>query len=282
MLKCRCLVQFGIQRKFSSSTADNLIALELLHGSKTAVLTLQRPQAKNAINRKMLDLFHEYLEGLAHEKLLSSLIVRSSVEGVFCAGADLKERAKMAPSEVGPFVSKIRSLIMKLYHFPCPTIAAINGVALGGGLELALSCDLRLASRDSQMGLVETKLGIIPGGGGTQTLSRAVGVTKAKELIFTGRKLSGAEAKELNLVNYLVDSSAELEEKALSLAEEIGSQGPVALRMAKQAINSGSEVPIETGMAIEQSCYAQVIPTKDRLEGLRAFAEKRKPVFTGE
>ena len=106
MLKCRCLVQFGIQRKFSSSTADNLIALELLHGSKTAVLTLQRPQAKNAINRKMLDLFHEYLEGLAHEKLLSSLIVRSSVEGVFCAGADLKERAKMAPSEVSLSISK--------------------------------------------------------------------------------------------------------------------------------------------------------------------------------
>merc|ERR1712150_107761 len=132
------------------------------------------------------------------------------------------------------------------------------------------------ASECSKMGLVETKLGIIPGGGGTQTLARVVGTAKAKELIFTGRVLSGTEAKDMDLVNYVTNSES-LDEKAFSLAEQISQQGPIALRMAKHAINSGSEVPIESGMTVEKNCYAQVITTKDRLEGLLAFKEKRKP-----
>jgi len=190
----------------------------------------------------------------------------------------------MSADEVGPFVGKLRGVLHEMQKFPFPTIAAIDGVAVGGGLEMALGYDMRVASSNAKMGLVETKLAIIPGAGGTQNLARVVGTSKAKELIFTGRVLTGKEAEKIGLVNYLVDQNPEGDaayQRALKLAMEIIPQGPVALRMAKQAINCGSEVDLATGLAFEQACYAQVIPTKDRLEGLKAFSEKRKPKYKG-
>lgn len=263
-------------------STDAPLKLERSDDGKIARLILNRPETKNAISRQMLSLFHEHINKLQHEKRLTALVISSGVPKVFCSGADLKERATMKPEEVGPFVSSLRELIMKLYHFPSPTIAAIDGVALGGGLELSLACDIRLASSSSKVGLVETKLGIIPGGGGTQTLARVVGMAKAKELIFTGKVLSGEEAERVGLVNCVVPSASELEEKIQDMADQISSNGPIALRMAKSAVNVGCELPIETAMSVERNCYAQIIPTKDRLEGLLAFKEKRKPVFTGE
>lgn len=191
----------------------------------------------------------------------------------------------MSQAEVGLFVSKLRQLMWDLQNLPVPTIAALDGAALGGGLELALACDLRVAASNAKLGLVETKLAIIPGAGGTQNLARIVGPALAKELIFTGRVLDGQQAKDAGLVN---DAVVQIKEgtaaynRALELAEEIVPQGPVALRMAKLAVNRGSEVDLQTGLAIEQMCYAQVIPTKDRLEGLQAFKEKRPPVYIGE
>ncbi|XP_048383041.1 methylglutaconyl-CoA hydratase, mitochondrial isoform X5 [Stegostoma tigrinum] len=200
-------------------------------------------------------------------------------------GADLKERAKMRPSEVGPFVSKARSLINELGNLPMPTIAVLDGAALGGGLEMALACDIRVAATSAKMGLVETKLAIIPGAGGTQRLPRTIGVSLAKELIFSGRVLDGTEAKVIGLVNHVVgqnEAGDAAYHRALSLAREFIPQGPIAVRLAKLAINQGIEVDLKTGLAIEEACYAQVIPTKDRIEGLNAFKEKRLPRYTGE
>ncbi|XP_071458676.1 methylglutaconyl-CoA hydratase, mitochondrial isoform X3 [Marmota flaviventris] len=200
-------------------------------------------------------------------------------------GADLKERAKMHSSEVGPFVSKIRAVINDIANLPVPTIAAIDGLALGGGLELALACDIRVAASSAKMGLVETKLAIIPGGGGTQRLPRAIGMSLAKELIFSARVLDGQEAKAVGLISHVLEQNQEGDaayRKALGLAREFLPQGPVAMRVAKLAINQGMEVDLVTGLAIEEACYAQTIPTKDRLEGLLAFKEKRPPRYKGE
>ncbi|XP_023597890.1 methylglutaconyl-CoA hydratase, mitochondrial isoform X6 [Trichechus manatus latirostris] len=200
-------------------------------------------------------------------------------------GADLKERVKMHSSEVGPFVSKIRAVVNDIANLPVPTIAAIDGLALGGGLELALACDVRVAASCAKMGLVETKLAIIPGAGGTQRLPRAIGMSLAKELIFSARVLDGQEAKAIGLISHVLEQNKEGDaayRKALDLAREFLPQGPVAMRVAKLAINQGMEVDLVTGLAIEEACYAQTIPTKDRLEGLLAFKEKRPPRYKGE
>lgn len=224
-----------------------------------------------------------------HLGKLRVLIIRSVVPGIFCAGADLKERFTMSTSEVTQFVSKLQALSSRIYHFPTPTIAAIDGVALGGGLEYALAADLRVASANAKLGLVETKLAIIPGAGGTQYLSRLLPVNIAKELIFTGRIIDGtndaAAMIQYGLVNSVVEQNAQGDaayQRALQLAEEILTSGPIALRAAKLAINAGTQVDLASGLIIEGCCYQQVINTKDRLEGLAAFREKRKPEYTGE
>jgi methylglutaconyl-CoA hydratase len=191
----------------------------------------------------------------------------------------------MSQADIGPFVASARQLTVDLFNLPMATIAALDGAALGGGLELALSCDFRTASDSAKMGLVELKLAIMPGAGGTQRLPRIINSSIAKELIFTGRVVDGTEAHKLGIVNYVVnqnDAGNAAYQRALELAAQITPNGPVALRMAKQAINKGIEVDLNTGLAIEQACYAQLIPTKDRLEGLKAFNEKRKPHYKGE
>uniref|UniRef100_A0A7N6BGZ0 AU RNA binding protein/enoyl-CoA hydratase n=1 Tax=Anabas testudineus TaxID=64144 RepID=A0A7N6BGZ0_ANATE len=227
----------------------------------------------------------EAVENIKKNNKVRSVIFCSLVPGVFCAGADLKERAKMHQSEVGPFVSKARAVITELGNLPVPTIAAIDGVALGGGLEIALACDIRIASNTAKMGLVEAKLAIMPGAGGTQRLPRVIGISLAKELIFASRVVDGTEACRLGLVNHSVEQNNSGDAaylRALELAREINPKGPIAIRMAKLAINQGIEVDLSTGLAIEEACYAQVIPTKDRLEGLAAFKEKRSPHYKGE
>lgn len=166
-----------------------------------------------------------------------------------------------------------------------PVIGALDGVALGGGLEMALACDIRTAATDIKMGLVETRLAILPGAGGTQRLPRILSPSLAKELIFTSRVFTGAEAKEMGICNHAVPQNSAKDaayQKAIEIALEILPNGPIGVRMAKKAIDKGIQVDISTGYAIEEACYAQVIPTKDRLEGLKAFAEKRKPNYIGE
>jgi len=259
------------------------IQLEILEAEDagTAVVTLNRPATKNALGRAMMEEFRATLDSLRFNPSLRAVVLRSSVPKVFCAGADLKERAAMSKPEVASFVYGLRTAFSAVATLPMPTIAAIEGAALGGGLELALACDFRIAGSDAILGLPETALAIIPGAGGTQRLSRLIGPSRAKELIFTARRLTAADAASYGVINYAVPAGTALL-RSLQLAREIAPQGPIAVRMAKEAVDKGIEVDLASSMAIEQACYAQIIPTADRLEGLAAFKEKRKPVYKGE
>lgn len=248
-------------------------------------ILMNRPRALNALGNVFVSELLEALAQLQEDRRVRVLIFRSGVKGVFCAGADLKEREQMSEAEVGVFVQRLRGLMNKIAAFPAPTIAAMDGFALGGGLELALACDLRVAASSAVMGLIETTRGLLPGAGGTQRLPRCLGVALAKELIFTGRRLSGTQAQALGLVNHSVAQNEEgnaAYHRARELAQEILPQAPIAVRLGKVAIDRGMEVDIASGMAIEGMCYAQNIPTRDRLEGMAAFREKRPPRFVGE
>lgn len=258
------------------------IRLEHLEGADAGIvlLGLDRPAAKNALGRQLLAEFREAMKTLAANGTTRVVLVHSLVPGVFCAGADLKERAGMSQAEASTFVQGIRAAFTELEELPMPVIAVLEGAAFGGGLELALAADLRVAGADSKLGLVETSLAIIPGAGGTQRLPRLIGASRAKELIFTARRIGAEEAGRLGIVDRVVPPGQALE-SALALAREILPNGPIALRMAKQAVNQGLELDLAAGLTLEQACYAQVIPTEDRLEGLAAFRDKRKPQFRG-
>ena len=186
------------------------------------------------------------------------------------------------PTERVPlFVKNIRGLMDDVERMPQPTIAAVNGFAFGGGTELMLACDLRVAAAHAKFGLTETSLAIIPGAGGTQRLPRLIGKSRAKDLILTGRRLEADEAERIALVNRVASEGA-LADAVDAVAQQIASNGPVAVRAAKEAIDHGTDVGLAAGLEIEARCYDKVIPTTDRLEALAAFAEKRKPVFKGE
>merc|ERR1719414_2178932 len=268
------------------NTKDDLV-VDYLDGDNAGVVVfgLNRPEAKNSFSKNLVAQLCDAVDAVRFDTNARFVILKSTSPGIFCAGADLKERAKMHPSQVGPFVAKARKLIYELENLPMPVIAAIDGHALGGGLEMALACDMRIASDNAKMGLVETKLAIIPGAGGTQRLPRIIGPSMAKEMIFTARIVDGTQAEKIGLVNHVVNQNEAGDaayHKAIGLAREILPNGPVGVKMAKVAINRGLEVDIGSALAIEEGCYAQVIPTKDRLEGLQAFREKRKPIYKGE
>uniref|UniRef100_A0A1B6D5J1 Enoyl-CoA hydratase n=1 Tax=Clastoptera arizonana TaxID=38151 RepID=A0A1B6D5J1_9HEMI len=249
------------------------------------VFGFNRPNARNTLNNSLVSAIFTAFDNLHNQKNAKVVIIRSLVPGIFCAGADLKERIKLSKTEVGHFVSKLRNLTNTIENVEIPVIAAVDGVALGGGLEIALACDIRIASSSAKLGLVETKLAIIPGAGGTQRLPRLVGPALAKELIFTGRVFDGQQAKSYGIVNHVVDQNESCDaafHKALDIAREIVPNGPIGIKMAKSAINKGLDVDVNTGCKIEEFCYAQVIPTKDRIEGLNAFIEKRQPNYDGE
>ena len=259
------------------------VRVEHLQGPDAGIVLvgLDRPGAKNALGRQLLTEFREAVGTLGSDPAVRVVVLHSLVPSVFCAGADLKERVGMTPEEAATFVLGIRAAFTELEALPIPVIAVLEGAAFGGGLELALAADLRIAGAEAKMGLVETALAIIPGAGGTQRLPRLVGVARAKELIFTARRLGAEEAGRLGLLNRVVSAGQALE-AALDLAREILPNGPIALRMAKQAISQGLDLDLPAGLALEEACYAQVIPTQDRLEGLAAFREKRKPQYKGQ
>lgn len=268
-------------------TSTKELKVSVLDGFEDGIVVFgfNREKSRNALNKALTDSLFRALEEIHHDKNARVLILRSLIPGVFCAGADLKERLTMPLNEVKICVSKLSELASAIENVPIPVIAAIDGPALGGGLELALACDMRTASDNSKMGLVETRLAIIPGAGGTQRLPRIVGLAVAKELIFTARVIDGAEAARLGVVNYLVKQNGQMDgayQSALSLAREIIPNGPVAIKMAKAAITRGYEIDIHSGCKVEEYCYAQLIQTKDRLEGLLAFKERRKPEYKGE
>lgn len=231
----RCLsTRQSLDTKLEESPQREVI-VKYLDGKDNgiAVIGLNRPDAKNALGKRLVEQLFSAMDTLRRDSKVRALIVRSLVPRIFCAGADLKERATMEPSEVGRFVSSLRGLANDLENIGTPVISAIDGAALGGGLELALACDIRTASSEAKMGLVETKLAIIPGAGGTQRLPRIVGTAIAKELIFTGRVLDGQQAHQLGLVNRVVNQNKEGDaayREALEIAREILPNGPIGVR----------------------------------------------------
>lgn len=274
-------------RQLHIETPDVDVDLQKLDAEDTGIaeVLMCRQKARNALGNVFVSQMRGLVSCLAQDSAVRVVIFRSLVPGVFCAGADLKERAQMNHTQSDAFVHSLRSLMTEIALLPMPTIAAVDGFALGGGLELALACDLRTAAYSAQMGLIETTRGLLPGAGGSQRLPRAVGCAVAKEMIFTGRRVGGQRAEELGLVNRAIEQNQAGDaayREALSLAREILPQAPIAVRMAKEAMNRGMEVDISSGMAIERMCYAQVIPTRDRQEGMTAFLEKRPPQYTGE
>lgn len=258
---------------------DKLLLEEKKDG--VALLTLNRPQVMNAFNFAMLHALADAVEALRFDATTRVVVVTGAGDRAFCAGADLKERATLAEDQVKTFIYTIRNLFNQIELLNKPVIAAVNGIALGGGTELALASDIRIASINATLGLTETRLAIIPGAGGTQRLPRLVGKGKAKELIFTGRRVKAEEALSIGLANKVCQPD-ELLDECRQMAAMICEAGPVAVEQAKYAINYGLETDLQTGLAIESNAYWVTIPTQDRLEGLAAFREKRKPVYKGK
>lgn len=246
----------------------------------TKIITLNRPEKFNCINFEVLNTIQTEVDKLRFEKRTRVLIITGAGEKAFSTGADLKERATLSEEQVKAFLQTANFLLNSLETLKIPVIAGINGLALGGGAELCLACDIRIASSNAFMGLPETRLAIIPGSGGTQRLPRIVGLGIAKELIYTGRRVGAEEAVKIGLVNKIYPSEKLLDE-CLLMSAEICEGGPIAIQQAKYAINQGIDTGLQEGLAIESKAYWRTIPTEDRLEALAAFKEKRKPVFKG-
>ena len=250
------------------------------------ILTLNRPEAMNCFNTGLLVALAEVIREANFDMALRCIVISGAPGGdpkksAFSTGADLKERRGMSQDQVRRFVFTIRNTFTAVEQVRVPVIAAINGFAFGGGIELALACDIRIAAANAVMGLTETSLAIIPGAGGTQRLPRIVGIARAKELIFTARRIDAKTAFDIGLVNKVVDPE-QLLPAALEMAREIAKNGPIGVAQAKFAINNGMEASLGVALPLESKAYEVTIPTKDRQEALEAFAEKRKPVFKGE
>ncbi|MGB5983907.1 MAG: enoyl-CoA hydratase [Desulfobacterales bacterium] len=249
--------------------------------NQVALLTLNRPQVMNSFNFALLEALKAAVEEIRFKPDVRVVVITGAGERAFCAGADLKERATLSPLEVKQFIFTIRNLFTTIENLNKPVIVAVNGIALGGGTELALAADIRIAAESAFLGLTETRLAIIPGAGGTQRLPRLIGKGKAKELIFTGRRVPAQEALEIGLVNQVCPLE-NLLDRCREMATMICETGPIAIEQAKYAINYGMETDLATGLALESNAYWVTIPTEDRLEGLAAFREKRKPVYKGK
>ncbi|KAI9707647.1 MAG: hypothetical protein M1836_000608 [Candelina mexicana] len=258
------------------------------HAGSIRVLSLNRPNARNAISRQLLRDLRHHIRILSEEEGKGPtrvLILASEVDSCFCAGADLKERAGFSEQETKEFLISLRTTFAELSSLPIPTITALSSIAFGGGLELALTTHLRVFASTAVISLPETRLGIIPGAGGTYRLPALIGLNRARDLILTGRRVAGPEAYFLGVCNRLVDVSSEeaavegkaraqVLDEAFRLAREICEGAPLAVRAALKAVQG----PMAD---MEHSCYEEVVLTEDRNEALRAFREKRKPVFKG-
>lgn len=267
-------------RDFPDDVPDAQELVSLAREGDLAWLTIERPEVMNCLSFPTLRRLRGLCETLRDDLSIRAILITGAGEKAFCAGADLKERKTMPPDRVPAFVRNIRKTMDDVESLPQPTIAVVNGFAFGGGTELLLACDLRVAAAHAQFGLTETTLAIVPGAGGTQRLPRLVGRSRAKDLILTGRKIDAVEAERIGLVNRIAPPG-KLRETALELARQIADNGPVAVRAAKAAIDEGCELPLGKGLEVEARSYEKVLPTKDRLEALAAFAEKRKPRYIG-
>jgi len=245
-------------------------------------LTVNRPESLNALNSTVLNELSDFLDGLAEKNFSEAkvLIITGSGEKAFVAGADIKEIHQLGLDSAENFAEHGQAIFRKLENLQIPVIAAVNGFALGGGLELALACDFIYASGNAKFGLPEVTLGLIPGFGGTVRLSRALGLQKAKEWIFTGNMVSSAEAHQMGLVNKVIPA-AELMPAVHIVAQTIASRGPVAIAAAKKSIMESFDHDIDSAMSVEASQFARLFATNDVKEGTTAFIEKRKAQFQG-
>lgn len=252
----------------------------------TATITLNRGKARNALSRQMVSKLQQILENLGKDGALKAVVLKSGVGGIFCAGADLKERSGMDEQEVMEFLGALKAVVAGLEELPVPVVAALDGAALGGGLELALGCDLRVAAQGVPLSLPEVLVGVIPGCGGTQRLARLVGVGRAAQIVYTGRPVLAEDAERWGLVNYCVQqnqSGSAAYAHALDVARLMHATAPVALGLAKVAVREGARMSrLEEGLEVEETCYQALLHTSDRREGLEAFLAKRKPMFLGK
>ena len=253
---------------------DALVSLTV--EDRIAVVRLERPEAMNAISGDLADELAEVCWRVSHDNDIWVMVLTGAGERAFCVGADLKERAAFEIYEFYQNREQMRAMFSTLRKVPQPTIAAVFGFALGGGFELALSCDIVIAAQGTEFGLPEARVGLIPAGGGTQLLTRKLGVSRAKDLIFRGRRFDASHAWELGLVSEITPPE-DLMSHALEVARDVCKSSPVAVREAKRAIDASIGVPLEDGMNIENDAWRVVINTEDRAEGIRAFNEKRDP-----
>ncbi|SNT50216.1 Enoyl-CoA hydratase/carnithine racemase [Bacillus sp. OK838] len=244
-------------------------------------ITVNRPDVLNCFDYGTLSELQEVIDAVYADDDIRVVIFTGAGEKAFSAGADLKERKTLTDAEVRRNVKSIRDVFNSIAGLPQPTIAAVNGYALGGGFEWLLSCDFAIAAEGVSLGLTETSWAIIPGAGGTQRLPRLIGEMKAKELIFTAKKLTAEEACRLGILLKVVPRN-QLMSVCEELAADIMKNGPIAVKQAKYAITQGMNTDLQTGMAIEGKAYELTIPTQDRLEALQAFSERRKTHFTGK
>jgi enoyl-CoA hydratase len=257
----------------------NMVYTTILYEKSDGIgtITLNRPKSMNALNSILLGELNYAFNEIARDTEVRVVIITGS-DKFFAAGADINEIANLAtPAEVHDWLTA-DNIFLRLEDFDKPVIALVRGLALGGGCELAMACDMRIAAENAVFGQPEIKIGIIPGGGGTQRLPRLIGVTKAKELLFTGDNIDANEAYRLGLINKVVTVDAAMDE-ARKVALKIVRQPAMALRATKMAINGGMNMDIKSAMAYEARCFENLFSTEDQKEGTKAFLEKRKPIF---
>lgn len=263
------------------SDADNEHGVSVARRGAVAVWTIDRPTRRNALSRATVRELGRLARAAADDPQVRVVVLTGAGEQAFCAGADLKERQGMSEEDVRDFLGLYRSTFDSIDRLPKPVIAAIGGVAYGGGLEIALACDFRVMATGARIGLTEVSLAIIPGAGGTQRLTRLVGEAKAKELILFARRLNAGEAHELGLVHRVAGEGETALEVALEMAETLSQSAPVAISAALEAIDGASDLPLDAGLLHERRCYERTLATEDRLEALAAFKAKRAPEYKG-
>lgn len=259
----------------------NFETIKFEKDNNIAKITINRPKALNALNRSVLTELGQCLNAVDEDNELRCLVITGEGDKAFVAGADIKEMENLSSDEAKEFSKLGQSVFRRLEILKIPVIAAVNGFALGGGLELAMGCDFMVASDNARFGLPEVSLGLIPGFGGTVRLSRYVGHAKAREMTYTAKHYKADAALAMGLVSSVV-SSDELNETVMKMAKSIASQGPVAVSHAKLAINEASDLAVDAGMEMERSQFGALFATKDKEIGINAFLNKEKANFVGE
>ena len=262
----------------STGTPDQQ-PLQVTRRGGALIVTINREARRNSLSRATLDAFRDVRAQLGPED--RAVVLTGEGERAFCAGADLKERREMSREQVLDQLEAYATHLGWLAESPVPTVAAINGAALGGGLELALLCDLRIAAKHAVFALPETRLGIIPGAGGTQRLPRLVGPAKARELILVGTRLSAEEALDCGLLHRVVEPEKDLLDQTLSWLGPVLEGAPIAQRCALDALRAAERLDLPAGLSFERESYQACLDSEDRLEALQAFADKRPPIFRG-